>query len=68
MNINSEIVASYWWSFPKTLRERLCYQAGIDYAYSARRWMEISEDARLRLAPRVQLDIDAYEGFDLKER
>ena len=66
MNINSDIVASYWWSFPKSLRERLCYQTQLDWRYASYRWMDLPEEERLKLAPRVQLEIDAYEGFDLK--
>jgi hypothetical protein len=66
MNLNSDIVASYWWSFTKELRERLCYQSRIGYDKASYRWMDLTEEERSRLAPRVQLEIDAYEGFELK--
>ena len=63
MSSNNEILATYWWHFSKELRERLCYSARVDYKYANKRWIKLSEDKTTRLAPRVQLEIHAYQGF-----
>ena len=64
--MNHDTNSYYWWTFSKELRERLCYQARINYDNSDKRWMDLTEKHRTRIAPRLMLEIDAYEGFNTK--